>query len=168
MEESVGIKIKYLDTSSIIKLYFDEDGSDDFREYFYKHTNFCTVLMTYYESMNILKAKLFKSDRNKYIEAVSDLAIHGWRRFPKIEIENIDLDSFEIFKEVSELSIKYNIDIADAIQIYAILKGKYSRWIFDSAPVLITADNQQEAAAKDNKIRVWNCRKSAKPEWIDN
>ena len=131
MEESVGIKIKYLDTSSIVKLYLDEEGSSYFREYFYNHTKFCTVLMTFCEAMNVLKSKLFKSNQLKYYEAVNNLAIHGWKHFPKIEIENIDLNSLEIFKEVSKISSDYNIDIADAVQIYAILKGKYSRWILD-------------------------------------
>jgi hypothetical protein len=63
---------------------------------------------------------------------------------------------------------KYNIDFADAIQIYAIMKGKYSYFTLDSKSVLITADDKLEVAAKDNQIRVWNCRKSGKPEWLDN
>jgi hypothetical protein len=34
--------------------------------------------------------------------------------------------------------------------------------------VSITADEKLEEAAKDNNIRVWNCRKENKPEWLDN
>jgi predicted nucleic acid-binding protein len=166
MADSVGIKIKYLDTSSIVKLYLEEEGSSFFRNYFNNHTNLCTVLMTFYEAMNVLKSKLFKKNEQKYYKAVTDLAIHGWGG--KIEIEPIDLNSMEIFKEVSNLSFEHNLDIADAIQIYAILKGKYSHFTRDSASVLITADKQQELAASKNGIRVWNCSEAAKPEWLDN
>ncbi len=171
MVDSIGIRIKYLDTSSIVKLYLEEEGSSYFRDYFNNHTNFCTALMTFYEAMNVLKSKLFKKDQKKYYEAVTDLAIHGWGIHGcggKIGIEPIDLNSMEIFKEVSNLSVENNLDIADAIQIYAILKGKYSHFTRDSASALITADEPQELAAIKNRIPVWNCRKGSKPEWLDN
>ena len=166
MGESIDIKIKYLDTSSIVKLYLEEEGSPYFRDYFNNHTNLCTALMTFYEAMNVLKSKLIKKNKKKYYEAVTDLAIHGWGG--KIQLETIDLSSMEIFKEVSNLSVEHNLDIADAIQIYAILKGKYSHFTRDSASVLITADEPQERAAIKNGIRVWNCRKVPKPEWLNN
>jgi predicted nucleic acid-binding protein len=155
MAYSIGIKVKYLDTSSIVKLYLDN------------HTNFCTALMTFYEAMNVLKSRLFKKENVKrYHEAATCLAIHGWGG--RIEIEPIDLNSMEIFKEVSDLSAKNNLDIADAIQIYAILKGKYSHFVQDSASILITGDEPQELTAIKYGIRVWNCRKASKPEWLDN
>jgi hypothetical protein len=94
---------------------------------------------------------------------VTDLTIHGWGG--RIELEPVDLNSMEIFKEVSNLSVENNLDIADAIQIYAILKGKYSHFVQDSASVLITGDEPQELVAIKYGIRVWNCRKASKPEW---
>lgn len=167
MENSNGIKIKYLDTSSIAKLYLQEDGSSRFRTYFGTHTNFCTVHMTFYETMNVLKSRLFSgSNKDKYYDAVEDLAIQGWGG--KIELELIDLSKREVFKEVSKLASENNLDVADAVQIYAILKGKYSHWSQDSGSVLITADRPQEQAAERYDIRVWNCRTTEKPEWLDN
>jgi predicted nucleic acid-binding protein len=166
MVKSIGIKIKYLDASAIVKLYLEEDGSSYFRDYFYNHTNFCTVSITFYEAMNVLKAKLFNENKENYYKAVEDLVING--SGGKIELEDIELKNYNIFKEVSDMSFRYNIDIADAIQIFSILKGKYSFFAFDSKSVLITADDQLEFAAKDNNIRVWNCRRSNKPEWLDN
>lgn len=155
MNESIAIRVKYLDTSSIVKLYLDEDGSSHFRKYFHTHTNFSTTIMTIYEAMNVLKSRLFKNGSKKmYYEAVTDLAIHGWGG--KIEIETIELNNMDIFKEVSILSVENNLDIADAIQIYAILKGEYSHFTQESASVLITADCPQELAAIRNGIRVWN------------
>ena len=167
MEDSIGIKIKYLDTSSIAKLYLEEDGSTRFRTYFGSSTNFCTALMTFYETMNVLKSRLFsRSDKDRYYEAVEDLAIQGWGG--KIELELIDLSKREVFKDVSKLASHNSLDVADAVQIYAILKGKYGHWCQDSASVLITADEQQECTAVKYGIRVWNCRKTERPEWLDN
>ena len=123
--------------------------------------------MTFYESMSVLKKRLFKNEsKDLYYKAVINLATYGWGG--KIQIEVVDLNSMEIFKEVSNLSIENNLDVADAIQIYAILKGKYSQWIQESASVLITADERQEQAAKTYGIRVWNCLKEVKPKWLNN
>jgi predicted nucleic acid-binding protein len=167
MEDSIGIKIKYLDTSSIVKLYLEEDGSSRFRAYFSSNTNFCTALMTFYETMNVLKSRLFSgSDKDKYYKAVKDLAIQGWGG--NIELELIDLSKREIFKEVSKLASENNLDVADAVQIYAILKGKYGHLCQDSASVLITADGGQERTAAKYDIRVWNCRTTERPDWLDN
>ena len=86
MEKSICAKVKYLDTSAIVKIYLDEEDSSRFRDYFFNHSNFCTALLTFYESMNVLKSKLFKKYKDKYYKAIEDLAIHGWGE--KIEIEN--------------------------------------------------------------------------------
>jgi predicted nucleic acid-binding protein len=161
------IKVKYLDASAMVKLFLNEDGSKVFSEYFFHHTNYCTTRMTFYEAMNVLKSRLFKNcNKNKYYQAVEELAIHGWGG--KIEIESIELDNLEVFKEVSKLSMAYDLDVADAIQIYSILGGKYCRLINESSSVLITADDKLEVAAKTNGIRVWNCRNNARPDWLDN
>jgi predicted nucleic acid-binding protein len=170
MEKYIGIKIKYLDASAIVKLYLDEEGSDYFRDYFNNHTNFCTVQMTFYEAMSVLKARLFNKDKEKYRKSVEDLIISYWSKEQsrKIVIEEIELNNYKIYLEISEIIWRYNIDFADAIQIYAIVKGKYSHFALDSKSVLITADDKLEFAAEDNHIRVWNCRKSAQPDWLDN
>ena len=165
MGESNRAKVKYLDTSAIVKLYLDEEGSLNFRNYFHSHSNFCTAIMTFYESMNVLKSRLYNGKiAKKYHDAIEDLAIHGWGG--KIEIEPIALDKIEIFKEVSKISIENNLDIADSVQIYAILKGKYYFLFQDSSSVLITADGGQELAATKYGIRVWNCRKESAPKWM--
>jgi predicted nucleic acid-binding protein len=163
----IAIKVKYLDASAIVKLFLDEDGSKAFREYFFSHTNYCTTRMTFYEAMSVLKSRLFKnSTKSKYYQAMEELAIHGWGG--KIEIESIELNDMDVFKEVSKLSMAYDLDVADAIQIYSILKGKYRRLINESSSVLITADDKLEYAAKTNGIRVWNCRNNVRPDWLDN
>jgi uncharacterized protein with PIN domain len=74
------IKVKYLDASALVKLYLDEEGSNYFRDYFYKNTNICTVQMTFYEAMNVLKARLFTKDKEKYRRSIEDLTINYWSK----------------------------------------------------------------------------------------
>lgn len=167
----IAVKTKYLDTSALVKLFLDEEGSDNFRDYYNNHVNFCCTDMTFYEAMNVLKARLFNgSKKNQYFESIKKLKIMGWgvTKRGKLEIETIHINDFNVFKEVYEIAIKYDIDVADAIQIYAILKGKFSVLTGDSKTVLITADERLEEAAKGNSMKVWNCRKENKPDWLDN
>jgi predicted nucleic acid-binding protein len=168
----IAVKVKYLDTSAIVKLFLDEDGSDNIRTYYNSHINFCCAEMTFYEAMNVLKSRLFKGDKkDQYFENIRKLRIMGWGWFTgkgKLEIETVQLNNVDVFKEVYDYAMTYDIDIADAIQIYALLRGKYSVLTGDSMTVLITADEKLEKAAMDNNIRVWNCRKGNKPDWLDN
>ena len=163
---SVSVKVKYFDTSAIVKLFIDEEGSEHIKNYYINNCNFCCTEMTFYEAFNVLKARLFKRNtKNNYFKSVGDLAIMGWGG--KLEIETIQMHDYSVFKDVNDIAIKYDIDVADAIQIYAIIKGKYSFFASDSKTVLITADERLEKAGEDNKIRVWNC-KNNRPDWLDN
>lgn len=163
---SIGVKVKYFDTSAIVKLFVNEVGSGHINDYYINNCNFCCTEMTFYEAFNVLKTKLFKKDSmEKYFKCVDDLAIMGWGG--KLEIETITMHDYSVFKEVNAIAIKYKIDVADAIQIYAIVKGKYSFFAADSKTILITADKRLEKAGKDNNIRVWNCEKD-RPDWLDN
>lgn len=166
MDESTAVKVKYLDASVIVKLFLDENGSKRFRDYFFNSTNYCTTFMTFYEAMNVLKRNLFKTNTGKYYTAVEELAILGWSG--KIEVESVELNNINVFKEVRDLSISYNLDVADAIQIYAILNSKYSFFIRESASVLLTADKELELAATAKGIRVWNCINNERPDWLED
>ncbi len=89
----ISVKVKYLDTSAIAKLLLDEDGSDRLRAYYKGHVNFCCTEMTFYEAMNVLKARLSKgAKKNQYFEKIRDLRIMGWGWYSgkgKLEIERI-------------------------------------------------------------------------------
>lgn len=170
--KSIMVKVKFLDTSALMKLFLDEEGSGRLRDYYNNHVNFCCAEMIFYEAMNVLKSRLFKNNKkSQYFESIEKLKIMGWGLTieGKLEIETIHIfTDHDVFKEVYGMAMKYDIDLADAIQIYAILKGKYSFLGPESKTVLITADKKLEEAALDNKIRVWNCRKYDKPDWLDN
>lgn len=165
MNDIDSVKIKYLDTSSIVKLYLEENSSEKFREYFGANCNYCTTLMTFHESLNVLKARLFNgSSKENYYKSIENLVIKGWGG--KIEIENIDITDRKVYIEVVKIAVKYNIDIADAIQLYAIIYGKYKRFCGSSSSILITADSKQQTAAENLKIRVWNIENQLKPNWL--
>jgi predicted nucleic acid-binding protein len=164
---SIAVKVKYFDTSAIVKLFLNEEGSKRLRDYYNNHTSFCCTEMTFYEAMGALKKKLFKGKtKNRYFKSIEELALIGWGG--KLEIEKVKMNDFSVFKEVHDIAVKYNIDVADAIQIFAILKGRYSVLTGNSKTVLITADGNLEKACQDLKIRVWNCGKVDKPDWLDN
>jgi len=167
----IAVKVKFLDTSALIKLFLDEQGSDRLKDYYNNHVSFCCTEMTFYEAMNVLKSRLFKSNKkNQYFESIKKLKIMGWgvTKRGKLEIEKIHITEHSIFKEVYYIAMKYDIDLADAIQLYAISNGRYWRLTGESKTVLITADEGLERAAQDNNIRVWNCRKDNKPDWLDD
>jgi predicted nucleic acid-binding protein len=161
------ISVKYLDTCAIVKLFVKEEGCDRFREYFYHSTNFCMTLMTFYESLNVIKRKLFSTKTLvEYSKVLEELTILGWGG--RIELEDIKIYDIDVFKKIIIYSSKFGIDIGDSVQLYAILNGKYSYLVNDSSSVLITADENLSKGAKENKIRVWNILKEDKPEWLDN
>lgn len=165
------VKVKFLDTSALVKLFLDEEGSDRIKDYYRTSVGFCCAEMVFYETMSVLKSRLFKNNnKNRYFESIKELKIMGWggRGTGKLEIEKIHISDHYVFKEVYDTAMKYDIDLADAIQIYAILKGRYSSLGPESKTVFITADAGLEEAALDNKIRVWNCGKYDKPDWLDN
>lgn len=165
MNDRDSVKIKYLDTSSIVKLYLEENSSAKFREYFGCDCNYCTTLMTFYESLNVLKARLFNGSSNEqYYTSIKNLVIKGWGG--KIEIEDIDITDRKIYVEVVKIAVKHKLDIADAIQLYAIMYGKYKKFCSGSSSVLITADNKQQKAAENLEIKVWNIENQPKPNWL--
>ena len=168
----IAVKVKYLDTSAIVKLFLDEDGSDRLRAYYNGHSSFCCAEMAFYEAMNVLKSRLFKGEKKEqYFENIRELRIMGWGWFSgkgKLEIETMQLNDVAVFKEVYDYALKYDIDIADAIQLYVILKGRYSMLTGESMSVLITADEKLEEATLEKNIRVWNCGKTNRPDWLDS
>ena len=159
------VKVKYLDTSSIVKLYLEEDDSDKMRQFYSSDSSICTTRLTFYESLNVLKARLFKnSTKPDYYNKIEKLIIQGWGG--KLEIEDIEITNRDVFLYVKDIAIKYDLDLADAIQLYAILHGKYKRFCSGSASVLVTADDKQQKAAEKLDIRVWNIAKDKQPNWL--
>ncbi len=178
MAASGGLKIKYLDASALAKLYVNENGSQELREFFYSDTNFRTTWLCLAEALGILKSKWIgnqsknvssKIESEKYFEATRHLIIN-WRI--RIEFDDLKLADPTIPLKVEEMSKKYTLDYSDALQLITLKSGIYSRLIFESSPnvyepalILITADKKLENAAVSEGFRVWNCTAGPAPPW---
>ena len=163
MEPNVSHFSHYLDTSALIKLLIIEPDSENIRNFFEQNRMFYTTSVCFAEALGVLKAKMSKKrgelTPEEYIETSKKLMI--WIFGDRIQIDEVPLSRPDNFKEAEQLVKKYNIDLADAMQIITLLKGKFSKFIDGS--MLITADNDLSEAARKEKIRVWNCVKETKP-----
>ena len=178
MRTSGGLKIKYLDASALVKLYVDENGSQDLRNFFYSDTNFHTTWLCLAEALGCLKSKWIgpqsknvatKIDTETYFEATLKLVIN-WRM--RIEMDGLELVVPSVPIRVEDMARKYKLDYSDALQLISIKTGKYSKLAYESSPgvyesalVFITGDKPLESAANSEGIRVWNCTAGPAPEW---
>lgn len=166
-----GIKFKYLDASALVKLYVDEGDFQPLRDFFKKNTYFRTTWLCLAEALGVLKHKRDNREVgiDKYIEATCSLIIN-WRM--RIESDDLELVDASVPLKVERMAKKYNLDYSDALQLITIKSGKYSRFVYESAPniyepalVLITADEELASAAASEGIRVWNCTAGPAPAW---
>ncbi len=176
--EDNGVKVRYLDASALVKLVIDEVNCHPLREFFNSNTNFFTTWLCLAEALGILKSKWIgnqskdpatKIGTDKYFEATRRLIIN-WRT--RIELNDLELVDPSIPLKVEEMAKKYNLDYSDALQLITIKNGKYSRFVYESAPnvyesvlVFITADKKLATAATSEDIRVWNCTAGPAPTW---
>lgn len=165
MQSDRWAKCRYLDASAIVKIFFDEGDSLPIRSFYNTNCNFCATSFCVFEALGVLKGKWqHKHIEDKaYFDATKKIIIDAWGN--KIEIDDVKLFSLNIQKEVEEISIKHKLDLSDGLQIYTILKGKYSTMGPNSASILITADNKLAIAAEAEGIRVWNCINPEPPNW---
>jgi predicted nucleic acid-binding protein len=160
------IRTHYLDASVIVKLLVKEKGSDRVREYLKGHSNFRTTSICVGEALGVLKVKHFYQkaiDKEHYFSASEILTrwidASGW-----LEIEEINISDRSVFHEVEQLCKKYSLDLSDGLQIYTLKKGFLSVLLGDSAPILITADDELADAVRREKGRVWNILKESEPK----
>jgi predicted nucleic acid-binding protein len=171
MSTSEAIKVKYLDASALVKLYVNENGSQQIREFFNSNTNFFTTWLCLAEALGILKSKWVgpqskdvatKIETDMYFEATRKLIIN-WRM--RIEFDDLELIDPTVPLKVEEMAKNYNLDYSDALQLITLKYGKYSFFALESASVLITADKGLASAAASEGIRVWNCTVGPAPAW---
>lgn len=179
MNTSNWCKVKYLDASALVKLYIDENGSQQLRDFFQSNQpNFRTTWLCLAEALGILKSKWIgnqskdvatKIETDMYFEATRNLIIN-WRK--RIESDDLELVDPSIPLKVAEMAKKYNLDYSDALQLITIKIGKYSHLFYESKPhvyqsalFLVTGDKDLAFAAESEGIRVWNCTTGPAPEW---
>ena len=157
----------YLDASALVKLIVDEPGAKSLRKYFNSTPNACATLISFVEALGVLKRKWYcKWDDPDYHNAVERLLIMIYGGKPKVD--NITLSDPSTFKSVSKIAEKYNIDFADALQLFAIMKGKYSPFTSGSKTRFISADRGLVRAARGEKINTWLCSRDEKENWANH
>jgi predicted nucleic acid-binding protein len=169
---SEGVRLKYLDASALVKLYIDEKGSQELREFFNAGTNFFTTWLCLAEALNVMKRKWNNEEieEDRYLNGICSLIIE-WR--DRIESGDIKSVNPSIPLKVRKISEKHKLDYSDALQLWAIKNGTYSHTIVisdknvtDSALFIITSDKDLANAAKSEGIKVWNCEVEPAPEWV--
>lgn len=155
----------YLDASALVRLVVNEPGSNDVRQYFNGNSGACATFVSYIEALGVLKRKWQDNwQDSNYHKAVDDLQIPVYGG--KLEIDDTSLANPAIFREVAAFSQSHNLDFADALQLFAIKKGKYSPFTAGSNTRFIAADGNLVRAARSNKVLTWKCSKDGPPHWV--
>jgi predicted nucleic acid-binding protein len=155
----------YLDASALVRLAVNEPGANDVRLYFNTNSGACATLVSFIEALGVLKRNWKDNWRDpNYHKAVEDLQIPVYGG--KLDIDDTSFATPAIFREVAAFSQSHNLDFADALQLFAIKKGKYSPFTAGSNTRFISADNDLVRAARSNKILTWKCSKNGAPHWI--
>ena len=146
-----------LDTSALIKLVLNEDGSQKLRTYFNDNLTFWTTSTCFAEALGVLKTKHFyrsEISNKKYLASTDILITH--LRQKSISIQDVDLTDYAIYSEIEETSKKHGLDIADAFQLVTLKAGFPSAFDGESKTMLITGDKRLAGAARDENLRVWD------------
>ncbi len=156
-----------MDASALVKLLLNdpkEKGTENIQEYFIKGTSFYTTSLCFAETLGVLKRKYSKEKticRPQYLNASEKLLVLIFGK--KIIIEEVPIAQPSSFKEAKRLIEKYKIDLADAMQIVSVMRGKFSVLTGGSKTILITADKELAKAASKESVRVWNCETEGQP-----
>jgi len=161
------VKAHYLDASALVMLVVDEDGAPALRDYYDKHSTFCTTPLCLAEALGVLKRKWLRDKQlttDQYYRAAQYLIAHAWGE--RIRLNDVGLVDPRVHVEVERQARAYGLDLSDALQLETLKHGYFSAALVGpSAPVLITGDRGLASAATAEKIRVWNCKTSAEPPW---
>lgn len=150
----------YLDTSAILKLLIDEDGSQNMKAYFYKFKEFHMLSLCFAETLSMLKVKyLYRKEitKKKHDLATALLLIYCEKNIFRIHDAKTSILN-NAFPGTIDLVDKYGIDFIDAFQIYYLKEESLLQHTR-----LITADSPLEKVAKAEKLNVWNCLKDKVP-----
>lgn len=157
------VKIHYLDASSLVKLFVDEDGARLVRDYFNRESGFRVTSLCFAETLGVLKSKYFyrkKISEESYLCACDELMACATQE--TILIVEVPISKRDTFSEVENLVRKYAIDVSDAFQIVTIKRDYFSQFS-ETQPLLITADEKLANAARQEGLKVWDCLRESPP-----
>lgn len=153
------------DTSALVKVFADEDGSDLVRDYFNNRspTKYATPFC-FYEALGVLKVKwLYRKELTnaQYTEAAFRLT--AWFEASTRYAKDLDLTNPRVFARAREIAEAHSLDLSDAFQIVSVKEGYFSHLVNESQTVLITADEALAKAAKSEGVRTWYCLGELEP-----
>lgn len=162
MADLTYVRARYLDTSSAIKLVVTEEGSDALRAYVHGGGPFYITSVCVPEALSVLKVKHFY--RKELTATQYSLASYGLLTHLRdgIHVVNVDLTP-SCFFEVETLAKQYKLDLIDALQIYTLKHGRFSKLAGPSKSLLLTADISLGKAASAEGFDVWNCVRDPMP-----
>jgi predicted nucleic acid-binding protein len=147
----------FLDASAAVKLVLNEAGCEKIRNYFatkrggYWMTDVCLV-----EALSVLKRNKKKLGQSSYLGRCSMLI--SYIRNGRIKIVEAQLQKVSIWNETEKLAKKYNnLDVSDVLQIVTMKTHFTKNFGGNSKAVLVTADSDFVAAARNEGLFVWNC-----------
>ena len=153
---STWVHASYLDASALVKLYYQEIGSKELKEYLHKNPTWHTTVFCFYEALNALKWKWLNGHivKEEYLNSTFEMAADVSTRMN--EIEDINFLNRDIFMTVQKTAKTHDLDLSDAFQIESIKKGFFSGLAGESKTILVTADRKLAIAAINEGIRAWN------------
>ena len=154
------------DASALVKLYIDEPGSLQLRQYWNTQGTRYTTPFCLYETLTVLKRHMLsgKLTQDRYLRAAGDLV--SWFRVAQSQIKDLGfVEDREVFADVLELANYTGLDLSDAFQLLSLQAGHFAHLLIgDSATVLVTADEALAKAARRMKLRVWDCQREPMPQ----
>lgn len=151
-------KIVYIDSSALIKVFVEEEGSPEINQYMTEvvtggNVCFMTAAVTKAEVMAGLSAirRGRHITKRQFEKAVANFR-DQWNIFsiPDVTITLID--------RAGEIGLNYKIKGCDAFQLASALEG--------DADLIISTDNDLNMAAKDHQLSVWNPMNEPQPKAI--
>ena len=157
------LKPAFLDASAAVKLVLTEHGSDRLLEYFNPAGSFFITSFCLFEALGVLKRKMLKKEivRDHYFEFC--FLLLSYVQLGRLRIDEPEISSYETFQRAEKLARQYSLDLSDALQLVGLKYGRFSHFVQESKPVLVTADGALEAAARSEGLRVWNCEGAETP-----
>ncbi len=164
MSERKSCRANCFDSSALVKLHTNENGSEVVRSYFANEaTNYATPFC-FYEALGVLKVKwMYRKEitKEQYLKAAFSLTT--WFGATTRRINDVNFQSPMIIKEVHRLVDETSLDLSDVFQIISVKQGFFSRMVGDSKTILVTGDKNLAAVAKKEGIRTWYFLEEAEP-----
>jgi predicted nucleic acid-binding protein len=157
------LKPGFLDASAAGKLVLKEHGADRLLKHFNPTGSFFIASLCLFEALGVLKRMMLKKEivRDHYFRCCFLLLTYVNRK--RLRIDEPEISSYETFRKAEKLARQYSLDLSDALQPVGLKYGRFSHFVQESKPVLITADRALEAAARSEGLRVWNCEETERP-----